>query len=155
MPNGYHPKPSRWLSIGSISTGTLRTEDLLDAFLSAAENLKLTRQERATVRGVRKRYEEEQDSEEAGYDLEEVTTILENHAPDFCYFGTLEGDGANFGCWPSWDAIDYAAHDGTLARSSALPADGGVGHYLDVNDHGNATLYRRAGNRWVEVWSVV
>jgi hypothetical protein len=28
-------------------------------------------------------------------------------------------------------------------------------HWLHANDHGNATLYRRAGRRWIEVWAVV
>ncbi len=43
------------LRIGSISTGTLRTEDLLPEFLWSAEHLRLTRAERITVRQIRAR----------------------------------------------------------------------------------------------------
>lgn len=85
--------------------------------------------------------------------------ILDVMSPDYCYFGAHEGDGADFGFWPSWDAIDDAIHDGERMVKSddcpdAKPADG-VCYHLHVNDHGNATLYAWNGSEWAEIWAIV
>ena len=150
-------KPTMLL-VGSVSTGTLRTEDLLPVFVDTADGLRLTRDERARLEAIRRRMDGYDvsgwDSEEADFDLDEVTAILECHTPDYCQFGAHEGDGADFGCWVDWGAIDGARTlHGEIANSRE--EWNGERHALEVNDHGNATLYRRAGNRWVEVWSVV
>jgi hypothetical protein len=90
------------LPLGSVSTGTLRAQDLLEAFLWEAERLQLTRAERATARGIRRRYDAaDEDSaywdDESADDVQELTQILESHCPDYCYFGSHPGDGADFG----------------------------------------------------------
>ena len=143
------------LPIGSISHGTMRPEDLIPTFLSEAESLRLSKAERATVREIAKRHNADDydyDSEEAGYDLEELFDLLSNHVPDYCYFGSHPGDWADYGVWISEDIADSdVARVNDPAELHAVKDNVA----LFVNDHGNMTLYRRADNRWIEVWSVV
>jgi hypothetical protein len=161
------------LPIGSISSGTMREVDLIPSYLDAADSIRLTAAERKQVQGIRKEFDglplddadwTDEQQEQVGYMLEELSDILSSHTPDFCYFGSHPGDGADYGVWP---VLDEDMEDNGVFRSSFNPGDSGAGeerqrafeagasHWLHVNDHGNATLYRRAGNRWIEVWSIV
>jgi hypothetical protein len=36
-----------------------------------------------------------------------------------------------------------------------MPSTKSCAYVMSVTDHGNVTLYRRSGRRWIEVWSVV
>ena len=86
--------------LGSISTGTLRTEDLLEAFHStiAESGTPPALAEDGYADGGKAYSDEEL--------LEVYTEQLESLCPPFVYFGTLEGDGADFGFWVDFDAID-------------------------------------------------
>ena len=86
--------------LGSVSTGSLRTEDLLDKFETYLEDHNI----RITLPG---------DGISDGgdiYTMDELLTIaieaLEECCPPFVYFGTRPGDGADYGFWPDWDALD-------------------------------------------------
>jgi len=81
--------------LGSISTGTLRTEDLLPVFAAAVLRL----QPETFLQAAQSPYP---DDEQLAY----FEHILEDLCPPFAYFGALEGDGADFGFWPDWDALD-------------------------------------------------
>ena len=177
-------------TLGSISSGTLRTADLLDAFADALESIIDGEQgARADVgrfeqliSDARAWLEREQlESADSGGDhdgnggdlVEELADALQEFAPPYCYFGAHEGDGADFGFWPDWGAIDEAraGRNPELESGDELPCaccfDGS--DFLVVNDHGNATLYAKhtvvhqpesytsmsAHNEWREVWSVV
>ena len=85
------------LPIGTVSEGTLRDEDLFDEFLWMAKSIRLSRDERQVVRTLE--INVPQDEEALGEAVGKLTNILENHVPDYCYFGALEGDGACFGVW--------------------------------------------------------
>jgi hypothetical protein len=96
-------------------------------------------------------------AEEAGHLLEEVQNELEHFAPPYGYFGSSEGDAADFGFWLSEDALQEAIHDGTLLQvddTSDIPGDY-VGEVLHVSDHGNPTLYVADKGTFTEVWGVV
>ena len=163
------------LSIGSISEGTLNPADLIGWYLYEAERLRLTRAERATVRRIRfwdnqhnpsacrpsgeyRKWDSAEWDEHAHEHVETLADILSAHVPDYCYFGSTEGDGACIGVWPSFDMLD-GYHDNDVARvsdtSELRDLSKGYSHALHVNGHGNCTLYRRAGNQWRKVWSVV
>lgn len=97
------------------------------------------------------------DSEEAGWDLEELEQTLANFTPAYCYFGCTEGDGSDFGVWPCMEQLEEDAEEGEVLKvedTSAIPADY-VGYAMHVNDHGNVTLYscNKGENR--EVWAIV
>lgn len=177
-----HRRKLTTLSIGSLSSSTLRTEDLLPAFLSAAEDLRLSKEDRRTVNLVKSRLRAVDDGKyghgqdltywescDSSDDLTDIAAILENHTPDYCYFGSAEGDGAEFGVWPDSELLTGNDWSGCVFRlptnvsPSAYASEDAdhrqemreFTHALEVSDHGNATLYRRAGNRWIEVWSIV
>ncbi|WP_201243289.1 hypothetical protein [Halochromatium salexigens] len=153
------------MTIGTISHGTLRTQDLIPTFLDAVRDLAPC----AAPFGPIPSYAQEDDSadwwdsEDAGCLLEELTDILSDHAPAFCYFGPHEGDGSDFGFWIDPDLIDEAEAEDELLRVADLDdvpenwtgfheGDGFSGYVLHVNDHGNATLYDGEG---FELWGAV
>jgi hypothetical protein len=139
--------------IGSISTGTLRSEDLLESFLWEAKHLRLTKDERKTVSLISKMdYQGEFDTpiEE---DVEELRTILDNHSLPYFYFGAHPGDGADFGWWLSETITED--FDGLKVNDTSEVPRGYTGEVLHVNDHGNLTLYSASRGRLHEVWAVV
>lgn len=145
-------RPNR---LGSVSSGTLRPRDLLRAFSDALKDIDGGRRYASLIREARTVYANSQRARDVLDDLEHA---LGEYAPAYCYFGVHPGDGADFGYWPDWRAIELDRRDGTLSSGDDLPADGSsVGQYLHISDHGNAELYAwdSANHRWQSVWAVV
>lgn len=150
------------LPLGSIISGTTRAADRLPALLDAADSVHLTRTERAIITSVKRAWGKlEGDDELVDLDemLQDVFNVMESHVPDYCRLGNCEGDGADLGVWVDWDAIEHAddihrsPNPPSISYSNKLmdPPD----YWLYINDHGNETLYRRAGTRFIECWSLV
>ena len=152
-------------SFGSVSHGTLRTADLLDAFASELE-YQVQRNADAWCsdegRKERDRYlaivaearEIDPDSEDADYLVnEELIDALQEFAPPYAYFGAHPGDGADFGYWLT-DELESCFDGLKVADTSEVPADH-CGEVLHVNDHGNATLYVADRGNLTEIWAVV
>jgi len=81
--------------IGSVSSATMRNEDLIPSFVWEAKHLRLTKDERKTVSAIARRSDAENpllyrttngencpyfESETASFDLEELFNILDNHS---------------------------------------------------------------------------
>ena len=153
----------RTLSIGSVSSGTMREEDLIPCFLSVAEDLRLSREDRASVRRIRKASDVDEDAEYwqdgASEDCSTLFDLLGRYVPEYCYFGAIEGDGAEYGCFVLDSAIDDGIHDGDVlvqddsyrGRQDVIPV-GFSGYLLRVSDHGNRSLYRVVRGRRLLVW---
>jgi len=95
-----------YASPGTIIHGTLRNEDLLDAFTSTLEDcitrnpeLPLKQREIATAL-VWDAREADPDSETASELINDLIDALQEFAPPGHSFGAHEGDGADFGFWP-------------------------------------------------------
>lgn len=159
--------------IGSISTGTLRPEDLLTAYLQALESLTLlSGQYLSEHHDERDRYANligeaqdcfsedgetiDPDKEDTADDvINDIHDALQDFAPPYCYFGSHPGDGADIGFWPM-DIEDVKDLVGFVSsRSQEYPDDNFVGEWLHINDHGNCTLYVRSDGEDVELWSIV
>jgi hypothetical protein len=153
-------------SFGTVSHGTLRTEDLLDSFAAELE-WQVTRnadyfQQDDAMRTQRDRLlcivndarECDPDSEDADYILnEKLIDALQEFAPAYAYFGAHPGDGSDFGFWLSENMQED--FDGLkVSDTSEVPSDY-CGEVLCVNDHGNMTLYNAIDGTLIEVWSVV
>lgn len=146
------------LELGTVSHGTLRSEDLLDAFLWEAEHLRLTKDERSRVREIRAASKADEDADywisgDAEEDVNTLQDILGNHVPPYCYFGAHPGDGSDFGVWISESLTDDCVNDDVWrdpGDGSTMPQ--GKAYRLVVSDHGNMTLYDRHGR---EIWGVV
>ena len=154
--------------LGSISTGTLKTQDLLPYFL-----------ETLTARGGKIPSDLEcgkyieyinwpapgttacdyddkfWDSDEAHWDMEALTDALNELCPPFVYFGTHPGDGADFGFWVDFDAVDESCAR-KHHRCTHNPDTGEIvledeSVIVQVSDHGNVTVMDMERN---VIWSV-
>ena len=142
--------------LGSISSGTLRTLDLLEAFASEAEARCGDMATRAV--STAHRYLDPDavvDDEQVQETLDELRFLLEDSCPPFVYFGTLPGDGADFGFWPDFDAIDESCAR-KHHRRTHNPDTGEItledeDVIVHVSDHGNVTVMDMERN---VIWSV-
>lgn len=168
-------------SIGSISHGTLRTEDLLSAFASELEwqinrnGEYFSQPEHFAFRNklcnlvgeAQDAWNEDgetlQDEDLASEMVNELQDVLSNNfAPMYGYFGSHEGDGSDFGYWVNIDTVKEDVGF-VSSKSQEFPDDDFLGAWLHVNDHGNCTLYVRetagAGSddsyQDEEIWSIV
>ena len=149
-------------TIGTLIHGTTRTQDLLPAFIGEIAKTKELSAEYAqmTTSGAFSyipAYAEEDDdsewwdSEEAQSKVVECMELLDEVAPDFCYFGSHEGDGSDYGFWVDWEGLEMAEHDGDIRRVEAgngWPDGYRGGYLLEVNDHGNTTLRTKDSIVW-------
>ena len=146
--------------LGSVSTGTLRTQDLLESFASALNGLYKVH---PLVPQALDLLSMDDWSDEQSYQAsditEEISDALNELCPPFVYFGLHPGDGADYGFWPDMDGLEEAmsnakGHACCLKLpddSICLPDDGVV---VQVSDHGNVTVMDRESNYHV-IWSVV
>ena len=152
--------------LGSISTGTLRTEDLIPAFTYTMGELThdpVSNTSKYPTEAMAKLWDEaihligtDQwwtiDPEDSGVDdlLNDLTDALDELCPPFVYFGTLEGDGADFGFWPDMDSLNEAMQTMGVASESdeeILKEDNVI---VQVSDHGNVTVMDMERN---VIWS--
>ena len=154
--------------LGSISTGTLRTLDLLEAFASEAE-ARCGDMATKAVSTARIYLDPDAivDDEQAQETLDELRFLLEDSCPPFVYFGTHPGDGADFGFWPDMNRLDEELYNQTGAPhldkvpSYCLPMhqDYPYGEIelkddnviVQLSDHGNVTVMDMKRN---VIWSV-
>jgi hypothetical protein len=165
--------------LGSISTGTLRTEDLLPAFTYTMGELThdpVSNTSKYPTEAMANLWDKaihligtDQvrghlydgwtiDPEASGVDdlLKDLADALNELCPPFVYFGTLEGDGADFGFWPDFDAVDESCAR-KHHRCTHNPETGEIvledeSVIVQVNDHGNVTVMDMERN---VLWSVV
>ena len=164
------------LPFGTVSHGTMREEDLIPAFLDAsdARSLKMSRADRAKWYQLKAEWETIPDTgdtpsnvaAEHGDTLCELLTdlcdLLCNYAPPYAYFGSHPGDGSDYGVWLSEDVQQDVRDNGGIVTSDNGSRDTGdtippaySGERLDINDHGNATLYHYTRGRARVIWSIV
>ena len=106
------------VQLGSISTGTLRTEDLMDAligeveYLFGADYLDTHKDSNDWIVKplIAAKAVTDYDSEDAGYILDELIDALNEYAPPHVSLGMHPGDGADLGWWPTdFDGCDTVA----------------------------------------------
>ena len=168
-------------SFGSISTGTLRTQDLLSAFISEGESQQLRNGAfLATPEGMPLRDRlakvigEAQDAfaddgetlsesgEEFGEEIvNDFCDVLSEFAPAYGDFGAHCGDGADFGYWVDVESVKEQV-EFVSSRRVEFPADDFRGEWLHVNERGNCALYVRESDETKpdgytdrELWSIV
>ena len=92
--------PNTFINL-EISSGTLRTEDLVNAVGSyyTSFNKHLSKDELAPIGALCLEFENTKDEEERSFIWEELFDILNSIAPEGCIFGSHEGDGAAIGFW--------------------------------------------------------
>jgi len=144
------------LKIGPVSEGINLPSKIAGA-IYAMEQLSINRSFRMRVDAQRRRWNQlvnidQSVAEDIWLMLEE---ILEAHLPPYCRLVEVDGVPTVL---PDNSLIAEDLHGGDIGsvrtQTARAPA-----YVLEVNDHGNMTLFcRRAsgrGHRWIEVWSVV
>lgn len=159
-------------SLGTISHGTLRTEDLLHEFICELEwqirnngehfsrpenfadrdrlnNLVGEAQDCFAPDGS----EIDPDKEEEASELvnETLPNALSEFAKPYCYFGAHEGDGSDFGYWPSHDSVEELPAVENVEQGIALQEPDYSTDFRIVNDHGNVTVYGADGSTLLEI----
>src|SRR4051812_37161844 len=96
-------------NIGTLSSGTLKPEDLIPCFISHLESQKpLRREHRQLIRAIEARMNASDtlgirywyyESDEVSEDLDALVEALTEYAPVYFYFGAHPNDGADFGFW--------------------------------------------------------
>jgi hypothetical protein len=137
-------------TIGSVSSGTMRAEDLIPEF---ADTLRYLRG--SLPRDLHRDYQAWQ-AGRLDYDECELVDAffdaLNEYALPGFYFGAHPGDGADYGFWLSESFFED--FDGPkVSDTSDVPRDY-RGEVLHVNDHGSATLYVANRGRLREIWAV-
>jgi putative lipase involved disintegration of autophagic bodies len=99
-------------TLGSVSTGTLRAEDLLPAFANklqelGGEGMTLLNEAYHFLENVLD-FQDPYDVEYPGILAHDLVEELSGRCPPFVFFGAHPGDGADFGFWPDWDALEEA-----------------------------------------------
>ena len=179
---------TRPVQLGTVIEGTLRNEDLLNAFTGEIEYLmagyldeSIFKRLIATqaelyndAKEIIYQYETETDVDEsiASEIVNELIDAINEYRLPYTYFGTLEGDGADFGWWVDFDNLNESVRESESItqdlRSNGRLSDeeswiqecdcqendciGKHGFIVHVNDHGNVTLLDH--NR-KDVWAAV
>lgn len=153
-------------SLGTISHGTLRTEDQLNAFgdelewqirrngefFSQPENfatrdfLNNLHGEHCDIFDADGNLPDDKEEEASTLVMELAGILSEHFAPRYCYFGTHEGDGSDFGYWADWSRIEELPVVEGSDEALALSED-----CKSVNDHGNVTVYGADGSVILEL----
>lgn len=154
---------------GSISTATLRTADLLTAFISEAEAIQFRNahylsmpehfDERDRIANLIGEMQDcftddgediDPDKEDEASELvnETMPELFDEYAAPYHRFGAHEGDGADFGYWADWEQIDDLPQirDNTQDHIDAEQSDTMSTDVRYVNDHGNVTIYSPTGD---------
>ena len=150
------------VTIGTVIHGTLRDEDLLPAFTAELERLDtgeyagvIAEANAIIAKGMRWGGHGEpvadwndDDREQVGYLINEsLIDALQTFCPPHVYFGSIEGDGADFG-W--WGVTDYDCETVQLDDENVIDIECQV--HIHTNDHGNVTVSELRG---AEIWSAV
>lgn len=148
--------------LGTVSHGTLRYQDLIPAFLDVLTRLDAEKADKIRGGIPAEAFEDDNHefwlSEEASYILnEDLFDELNNHAPDFVYFGTQIGDGSAFGFWIDYDAIQEAVVNGEAIFADEIPEDEPQDDITIVfvgNENKVSSMWQYYDGQWHEVWSV-
>jgi hypothetical protein len=147
---------ARRINIGSISTGTMRCEDLVPAFIAELRSqtpCKLEHRKLCTEIEHAMDADGYFESEDASNDLESLIDALQEYSPVYFYFGAHPGDGADFGYWlPEDFPLEF---DGLKVSDLSEVPTGYTGEVLEINDHGNMALYAYSRGKRRELWAIV
>lgn len=156
----------RYASLGSISHGTLRIEDLLKTFSAELARL-VYPQPRGFARGSfysRKSLNESANrtakilrkgSDAAKHEqLNVLIVALDFFAPPYCRFGAHPGDGSDFGFWFDDKDFDRNFEGLRVSGLEEIPRSY-TGEVAIVNDHGNLTIGFAKRGKFAEIISIV
>lgn len=170
--NMADPKP--WPFLGSCTSGSLRTGDLIASFRTLLRDvLRDVLKEDDTDGGIIAKADAWLDAadddgnaptavaEDEGDEIvQELIDALNDEAPFGLYFGAHPDDGADFGYWSEEYMDDVERGDELPCPHCWTPEGNRDSYFAVITDHGNVTMYEHRddhplGPRWLELWSCV
>lgn len=155
-------------TIGTLIHGTMCNEDLLTAFADELERLAMLDKAEAKSSGaawegthefrmetIAAARSADPESDAASEIIGDLFDALDELAAPYCYFGAHAGDGSDYGFWPDVESLESDARwegTGVAKIDAGSERPDGFDYVMEVNDHGNVTLYGHDGK---EIWSVV
>ena len=143
-------------SLGTISAGTMRPQDLIPSFLETLGSLggttpgdlecgthiEYTDPANTSLLANLSTIDDDDpfwDSEEASWDLDALFDALQELCPVYVYFGAHPGDGSDYGFWPDIDSLE---DDLRYAEPTDNPEEKIIDNdfIVQVSDHGNVTV---------------
>lgn len=148
-------------TIGSISSATMRPEDLIPAFCSELRYLghrskELTKIEKRYNTAINGEFGENDayfQDEVSSWDLDSLFDMLDTHALPYMYFGAHAGNGSDYGFWVI-DGLEYDFDGLKVSDTGDVPSDY-TGDVMHINERGNMTLYACKRGKLTEIWAVV
>lgn len=149
--------------LGTVSSGTMRKEDLIPAFIDVLRHHNPDHEliaEYDALPDCEWNEMTEEQEEQTDCILEELFDALNEYAPPFCYFGAHLGNGSEYGFWFDSDSLDDARRykecidleDHLEAEEVAQLITAAAAEYAcHVNDHGNVTIYDCNGQIILEI----
>lgn len=138
-------------TVGTISHGTLRTEDLLITLSDELARLNpihpMVKECEAIQTLWTAGWTEIYEAPEALETLDALFDAMDEYAPPYCTFGTSDGDGSDFGYWPNMEVIEELPK---ISDPNEVEAHLGEDCCF-VNDHGNVTVYGANGSILLEL----
>lgn len=112
-----------WIGV-TVSSGTLRSEDLLSVFVDTIETIYDQNQTSPDedLQGLLDHAaaldtESDDEADDVSDTIDELIAELDRIAPEGCVFGAHEGDGALFGFWPAVEDEDREPSESWLWRN--------------------------------------
>ena len=137
--------------LGEISSGTLRTEDLVETFSNEFDRLLPENVTSALLEACEdwlagKSWNEEssmlRETDGAAL-LADLFQALEEFCPPYVYFGASEGDGASFGFWVNTEELSRDVTDGEVLQVSSLDmVPAAYTGFVWLDKKGSITLYK-------------
>ena len=139
------------ITIGTVIHGTLRDEDLLPAFADELVRVRASDTDHAVlVDDARHPEVFTTDTYTAADIVNDLMDALSEYAPAHIYFGSIEGDGADFGWWADLDFDGCEIVGNHTDTESQIDLSCNI--HIHTNDHGNVTVSELRGK---EIWSAV
>jgi hypothetical protein len=123
-----------------LSHATMRTEDLIPDFMGFLYSVSLYCEIENEIAAIQKEVDELELEEHKGYgtyyknqekasDLlnDDIWDLLNDIAPEFCYFGSQEDDGAAYGFWTSDEVLNESIRE----KLGDIISDRGISFILD------------------------
>ena len=139
--------------IGTVSHGTMRSEDVIPTFIDTLAEL-----DSECAKNIVSEYKFDSatfdfNSEDADWLSEKLFDALNEYAPEYCYFGAHPGDGSDFGFWLCEDFETMMRDDGVEIVDDL--ADVPSKAVAIVNDHGNISFGYIDASGFKAVWEIV
>ena len=170
---------SMFADIGTVSHGTMRTQDLIPLFLSTIHEVDPKKYNalvdvaeeldapigsaylsKGCTRGIDACDDHEWWTSDNAIEFlnEDLWDQMNLIAPPYTCFGSHEGDGSDYGFWVDSEYIKEMIYEGSVKSVSDLSEidEGYEGDVCIVNDHGNMTMgYHRNGELIKTYWAIV